>query len=105
VTAATEALNRHGDPWTPVATVTQYGSTDQQLQWGAQINQTLAADGARDKHFVINTDENGSPYMAGQIPGGGAGRTTRPVAVTRASNSASGSAFRRPLMSRTGAGV
>ncbi len=52
--------------------VTQYGSTDEQLQWGAAINRTLAADGARDKHFVVNTDENGSPYLAGQIPGGGA---------------------------------
>jgi endoglucanase len=51
--------------------VTQYGSTDQQLQWGAAINQALAAAGARNKHFVINTDENGTPYLAGQIPGGG----------------------------------
>jgi endoglucanase len=52
--------------------VTQYGSTAQELQWGAQINRALAADGARNKHFVINTDENGTPYLAGQIPGGGA---------------------------------
>jgi endoglucanase len=50
--------------------VTQYGSTDQELQWGAQINQALAASGARDKHFVVNTDENGTPYLAGQVPGG-----------------------------------
>ena len=54
--------------------VTQYGSTDQELQWGAAINRDLAAAGARDKHFVINTDENGSPYLAGQVPGG-AGRS------------------------------
>jgi hypothetical protein len=52
--------------------VTQYGSTDQELQWGAAINRDLAAAGARDKHFVINTDENGTPYLAGQVPGGGA---------------------------------
>jgi endoglucanase len=52
--------------------VTQYGPTAQELQWGAQINRALAADGARNKHFVINTDENGTPYLAGQIPGGGA---------------------------------
>jgi endoglucanase len=52
--------------------VTQYGSTAQELDWGAQINRALAAAGARDKHFVINTDENGTPYLAGQIPGGGA---------------------------------
>jgi hypothetical protein len=52
--------------------VTQYGSTGQQLQWGAAVNRVLAADGARNKHFVINTDENGTPYLAGQVPGGGA---------------------------------
>jgi hypothetical protein len=52
--------------------VTQYGSTDEELQWGAEINRALAAAGARDKHFVINTDENGTPYLAGQVPGGGA---------------------------------
>jgi endoglucanase len=52
--------------------VTQYGSTDQELQWGAAINRVLAADGAHHKHFVINTDENGTPYLAGQVPGGGA---------------------------------
>ena len=51
--------------------VTQYGSTSDELQWGAAINRALAAAGARDKHFVINTDENGTPYLAGQIPGGG----------------------------------
>ncbi len=51
--------------------VTQYGPTDEELQWGAEINRALAAAGARDKHFVINTDENGTPYLAGQIPGGG----------------------------------
>jgi endoglucanase len=58
--------------------VTQYGSTDQELQWGAQINRALAAAGARDKHFVINTDENGTPYLAGEIPGGGAASNYTP---------------------------
>lgn len=52
--------------------VTQYGSTDQELQWGAAINRDLGAAGARDKHFVVNTDENGSPYLAGQVPAGAA---------------------------------
>jgi endoglucanase len=51
--------------------VTQYGSTDDEIQWGAQINDALAAAGARGRHFVINTDENGTPYLAGQVPGGG----------------------------------
>jgi endoglucanase len=58
--------------------VTQYGSTAQELQWGAQINRALAAAGARDKHFVINTDENGTPYLAGQIPGGGSASNDTP---------------------------
>ena len=58
--------------------VTQYGSTDQELQWGAQINRALAAAGARGKRFVINTDENGTPYLAGQIPGGGAASNYTP---------------------------
>ena len=29
----------------------------------------LAAAGIRGKHFVINTDENGAPFLAGQYPG------------------------------------
>jgi hypothetical protein len=58
--------------------VTQYGSTDQELKWGAQINHALAAAGARHKHFVINTDENGTPYLAGQIAGGGAASNYTP---------------------------
>jgi hypothetical protein len=59
--------------------VTQYGATSQEIQWGAQINRALAAAGARGKHFVINTDENGSPYLAGQIPGGGAASNYTPA--------------------------
>jgi hypothetical protein len=58
--------------------VTQYGSTHQQLRWGAQINRALRAAGARHKHFVINTDENGTPYLAGQIAGGGAASNYTP---------------------------
>jgi hypothetical protein len=58
--------------------VTQYGSTAEELHWGAQINRALGAAGARDKHFVINTDENGTPYLAGQIPGGGAASNYTP---------------------------
>jgi endoglucanase len=51
--------------------VTQYGSTHDELGWGAAINRSLGAAGVRGKHFVINTDENGTPYLAGQVPGGG----------------------------------
>jgi hypothetical protein len=58
--------------------VTQYGSTGHELRWGAQINRALAAAGARHKHFVINTDENGTPYLAGQIAGGGAASNYTP---------------------------
>src|SRR5947209_2639820 len=49
--------------------VTQYGSTALQLEHGAQIVRRLAADGILHKHFVINTDENGAPFLAGQYPG------------------------------------
>lgn len=49
--------------------VTQYGSTDLELRYGAQIVHALAAAGIRGKHFVINTDENGAPFLAGQYPG------------------------------------
>lgn len=58
--------------------VTQYGSTADELKWGAAINRALAAAGARHKHFVINTDENGTPYLAGQVPGGGAASNYTP---------------------------
>lgn len=49
--------------------VTQYGSTGLELQYGGQIVQALAAAGIPGKHFVINTDENGAPFLAGQYPG------------------------------------
>src|ERR1019366_4145922 len=49
--------------------VTQYGSTTMELEYGAQIVQALGAAGIAGKHFVINTDENGAPVLAGQYPG------------------------------------
>jgi endoglucanase len=49
--------------------VTQYGSTGLELEYGDQIVRALAAAGIPRKHFVINTDENGSPFLAGQYPG------------------------------------
>jgi len=49
--------------------VTQYGSTSLELEYGAQIVNALAAAGIPGKHFVINTDENGAPFLAGQYPG------------------------------------
>jgi hypothetical protein len=49
--------------------VTQYGSTGLELRYGAAILGDLAAAGIRGKRFVINTDENGSPFLAGQVRG------------------------------------
>jgi endoglucanase len=49
--------------------VTQYGSTSLELEYGDQIVGALAAAGIPGKRFVINTDENGSPFLAGQYPG------------------------------------
>jgi endoglucanase len=49
--------------------VTQYGSTGMELAYGGQIVRALAAAGIRGKHFVINTDENGAPFLAGQYHG------------------------------------
>jgi endoglucanase len=49
--------------------VSQYGSTSLELSYGAQIVQALAAAGIRDRHFVVNTSENGAPFLAGQYSG------------------------------------
>lgn len=48
----------------------QYGATSLELQYGAQLVAALAADGVSGKHFVVDTDENGQPYLAGQVSGG-----------------------------------
>lgn len=49
--------------------VSQYGSTALELSYGAAIVAGLAANGIRGKHFVINTSENGAPFLAGQYVG------------------------------------
>lgn len=49
--------------------VTQYGSTALELEYGGQIVRALAAAGVPGKHFVVNTDENGAPFLAGQVHG------------------------------------
>lgn len=49
--------------------VTQYGSTSLEVEYGGQIVRALAAAGIRGKHFVVNTDENGAPFLAGQVSG------------------------------------
>ncbi len=48
---------------------TQYGATSLELTYGAAIVAALHADGVTGKHFIINTDENGQPYLAGQVSG------------------------------------
>ncbi|MEA2210644.1 MAG: endoglucanase [Solirubrobacteraceae bacterium] len=49
--------------------VSQYGSTSLELGYGAQVIHALAVDGIRGKHFVVNTSENGAPFLAGQYAG------------------------------------
>jgi endoglucanase len=49
--------------------VSQYGSTSLELGYGAQVVHALAADGIPGKHFVVNTSENGAPFLAGQYAG------------------------------------
>jgi endoglucanase len=48
---------------------TQYGSTSQELEYGAQIVAYLNRHGATGKHFLVNTAQNGQPYLAGQVSG------------------------------------
>jgi len=48
---------------------TQYDSTWDELRFGARIEGQLAALGIRGKHFVINTSENGAPFLYGQYHG------------------------------------
>ena len=46
---------------------TQYGSTSQELGYGAQVLAYLNAHGVTGKHFLVNTAQNGQPYLAGQV--------------------------------------
>jgi endoglucanase len=48
---------------------TEYDSTGSELEVGGRIQRALAARGIRGKHFVVNTAENGSPFLNGQYPG------------------------------------
>lgn len=48
---------------------TQYDSTQRELEFGAAIAQRLAADGVPAKHFVVNTSQNGAPFLYGQYHG------------------------------------
>ncbi len=48
---------------------TQFGSVGEDLGFGAQVEHQLAMAHIHRKHFVINTDQNGSPFLAGQYHG------------------------------------
>jgi endoglucanase len=49
---------------------TEYDSTGAEVEYGARIARALAAAGYPGKHFVVNTAENGAPFLNGQYPGG-----------------------------------
>jgi hypothetical protein len=48
---------------------TEYDSTGAELEYGARIAQALAASGYPNKHLVVNTAENGAPFLNGQYAG------------------------------------
>jgi endoglucanase len=48
---------------------TEYDGTGPELEYGARIAEALAAAGMPNKHFLINTAENGAPFLNGQYPG------------------------------------
>lgn len=48
---------------------TEYDGTGAEVAYGAKLVRALAAAGIPNKHFVVNTAENGSPFLNGQYPG------------------------------------
>jgi hypothetical protein len=48
---------------------TEYDATGAELRYGSQIAADLAAAGLGTKHMVINTAENGAPFLNGQYHG------------------------------------
>jgi endoglucanase len=48
---------------------TEYDGTAAEVEYGARIAQALAAAGVQNKHFVVNTAENGAPFLNGQYAG------------------------------------
>jgi len=49
---------------------THYSATSAEISRGAEINAILQARGIGKKHFVINTAENGHPFVFGDYRGG-----------------------------------
>jgi endoglucanase len=48
---------------------THYDSTGAELSFGAAVTRALARVGIPDKHFVVNTAENGAPFERHKYPG------------------------------------
>ncbi|HEX5089069.1 MAG TPA: glycoside hydrolase family 6 protein [Nocardioides sp.] len=48
---------------------THYSSTVDEVQRGADVVRALAAQGIRDKHFVVNTSSNGKGFVFGDYRG------------------------------------
>jgi endoglucanase len=48
---------------------TESDSTGAELEYGTRLVHALAAAGINNKHFVINTAENGAPFLNGQYRG------------------------------------
>jgi hypothetical protein len=48
---------------------TEYDSTGGEIDYGARVTRALAAAGYGVKHFIIDTAENGAPFMNGQYHG------------------------------------
>ena len=50
---------------------THYASTQSEITYGMQIAKALASRGYKDKHFIIDTAENGSPFNYHQLTAAG----------------------------------
>lgn len=48
---------------------TEYDGTGAELEYGARLVRALAAAGFKNKHLVVNTAENGAPFLNGQYAG------------------------------------
>jgi endoglucanase len=48
---------------------TEYDGTGAEVEYGVRLAQALAAAGIPNKHFVVNTAENGAPFLNGQYQG------------------------------------
>jgi hypothetical protein len=47
----------------------EYDTTSSEIEYGERLVKALAAAGIPNKHFVVNTAENGAGFLNGQYPG------------------------------------